>query len=212
MNIYIIEGIDGAGKSTASTTISQIFSDKRIIKFREPDGFFRDILAKATVADSISVLDEYITFWLCRFNLWMNHILPEIDNPNTIIIIDRSFASTYAYQIEGRGLGEYEKSFFFWKKNLISLLSDKDGVEIHHIYLRVSVDIGLARIGVRKPGKDDLTQFEKKDFLQRVKAGFDFFYGKGNKNNFSPIEYIHIIDASKSIDEVIAQIKAEIVP
>lgn len=213
MNIYIIEGIDGAGKSTAARAIREIFLNKRILSFREPDGFFRTILAKSAIADNLPFLDEYIVFWLNRFDLWMNQIIPEVDNcidsQNTVIVIDRSFPSTYAYQIEGRGMKDYEKSFFFWKKNLISLFEGKM-VEIHHIYLRISVEVGLSRIVVRKSGQDDLTQFEKKDLLQRVKTGFDLFYGPGNGSNFSSIEYIHIIDASKSIDEVIAQIKNEI--
>jgi thymidylate kinase len=211
VNIYIIEGIDGAGKSTAILAIREMFPGKKILQFKEPDGFFHQILAKAAATDNISKMDEYMTFWMCRFDLWMNKILPEVDNLDVVVIIDRSFASTFAYQIEGRGLLEYEKSFFFWKRNLLSIFDGKM-VEIHHLYLRVSVEIGLSRIGIRGPGQNDLTQFERRDNLQRVKAGFDFFYGPGNKCNFSPIEYIHIIDAGQSVDDVIAQIKSEIAP
>jgi thymidylate kinase len=209
MNIYIFEGIDGAGKSTAIMAVEKFLKDKRVLRLKEPDGFFHHILAKAAATNNVSPMDEYITFWLNRFDLWMNKILPEVDSLDVVIIIDRSFASTFAYQIEGRGLLEYEKSFFFWKKQLISLL-DRKNVQIHHIYLRVSVEIGLSRVGVRIPNQNDLTQFERRDNLQRVKAGFDLFYGPGYKDSFSPIEHIHIIDASKTQEEVIAQIRAEI--
>lgn len=214
MEIYITEGIDGSGKSTASRFIAETFSVPDNLRFREPDGYSRQILAKAAAdkdkKDGIkmSVLDEWMCFWLYRFDLWMNHILPQVNEKKTLII-DRSFVSTYAYQIYGRDLGpEFEKSFFFWKSRLLELFTGKD-VHIHHVYMRASVKVAQARIGFRGIKDGDLTQFEEGNMQMRVKSGFDLYYHEGK--NLSPIEDLIVIDADKDIDEVQAELRDKLV-
>lgn len=200
MKIHIIEGIDGSGKSTASRFIKSLFLDKKVIELREPDGYFRNILTEAASTRDMSLFDEWMCFWLSRFDLWMNQILPFV-NEDVVVIIDRSFVSTYAYQIYGRGLGQdFEKSFYFWKKELLNLFTDKEMIQIHHIYMRASVDIAQARISSRPSKAGDLTQFEAEDMQKRVKSGFDIYYN--NKSNLASFEDVVVINANNSIEDV----------
>lgn len=210
MKIYIVEGIDGSGKSTASRFIKDLFSHKEVLGFREPDGYFRKILCIAAdpKTTSMTALDEWMCFWLNRFDLWMNRILPFVDK-DVIVIIDRSFVSTFAYQISGRDLGsEFEKSFFFWKNNLLNIFSDKE-VTIQHIYMRTSVRVAQERLGKRSITIDDLTQFEEEPMQMRVKSGFDLYYH--DKSHMAPIESVVVINADKTLDEVNAELREKLV-
>ncbi len=200
MNIYIIEGIDGSGKSTVSKFIKGMFPDKEIMDFREPDGLYRSFLSRAGRNEiKINHMDEWICFWMNRFDLWVNVILPRV-NDDVIVIIDRSFVSTYAYQISGRMLNnDYVTSFFFWRERLLELFADKDAT-ICHIYMRASVKVAQARISSRKVNAADLIQFEEERMQQRVKSGFDIYYN--DKLNLKSFEKVVIINADNTLDEV----------
>lgn len=210
MKIYIVEGIDGSGKSTAVKFIQDIHSrNKKVLVFKEPDGYFRQILSMAAdpTSSKMSTLDEWMCFWLNRFDLWMHNILPFVDE-DVIVIIDRSFVSTYAYQICGRELdSEFEKSFFFWKSKLLDIFADKE-VVIQHIYMRVSVKTALNRVFMRPAKKGDLIQFEVEDFLKRTKSGFDIYYN--DKLNLLPFESVVVINADKTLDEVNLEIREKL--
>jgi thymidylate kinase len=195
--IYIIEGIDGCGKDSVKDFMVDLLGDN-VSAFREPDGHFRKILKESV--GKLSMMDEYMTMWIGRFVLWLNEIIS--DKTKEHVIINRSFPSTYAYQIEGRGLEEYRESFFFWKNQLLSIVKDS-GVQVHHVYLRTSVKVSLERIGNR--GGGELEHFEEETFLRKTKGGYDLFYG--DKSNFSSNEIVHVIDANQSKSEVFASVR-----
>jgi thymidylate kinase len=201
--IYIIEGIDGCGKDFVRDSFKELF-DGNVKCLREPDGYFRQILKDS--GGNLDPMDEYMTMWIGRFDLWNREILHDIESEN--IIINRSFPSTYAYQIQGRGLDQYEKSFRFWKKNLLDLFDPKY-FEFHHVYLRVDLEIALGRIGIRN-NSDGLDFFEEETLLKRTRSGYNIFYGDLEKTNFASNEYVHVIDANKSKDGVLMQLKSMI--
>lgn len=214
MKIYIAEGIDGSGKSTIAKVLKSLCPDKKVLELREPCGIFRNFLASAAGAkdrddkNSMSCLDEWMCFWLNRFNLWMSEILPYASD-DVVVIIDRSFVSTYAYQISGRELGsEYEKSFFFWRDRLLGLFKDTD-ISIQHIYMRASVKVAQSRISFRKPNPDDLVQFEEEKMQQRVKSGFDIYYND-KKSNLKPFESLIVINADGTKEEVEAELRQKL--
>lgn len=205
MNIYIIEGIDGSGKSTAAKALKDFWEKegKEVLSLREPAGYFRSILIGGVGEGDTSYLNEWMAFWMGRFEIWRHEILPRQDE-DIVVIIDRSYASTYAYQIEGRKLTHFTSSFFFWKEQL--LLQFKPGsTRIHHLYLRISVETGLSRVGLR--GGGELTHFEIEDMQRRVKFGFDFYYAPKNaRKNLSSIEVVYVIDGEVSREEVCDQV------
>ena len=177
--------------------LSKILCEK-VTTFREPDGHFRNILKESV--GKLSMMDEYMTMWIGRFVLWLNQIVSNKTAEH--VIVNRSFPSTYAYQIEGRGLEEYRQSFFFWKNQLLSMIKESEA-QVHHVYLRTDLKVSMERIGKRAGG--ELKHYEEEDFLKRAKSGYDLFYGY--KGNFSSNEHVHVINANQSKDEVFADVK-----
>ena len=104
----VIEGIDGAGKTSAIATIEDVFKQVQLKtkNYREPGGTplgerVRDILK----ADNIEMLPiaEVLLFYAARVQLLEEFILPNL-NQGINVILDRHELSTYAYQAGGRGL------------------------------------------------------------------------------------------------------------
>ena len=104
----VIEGIDGAGKTSAIATIEEVFKQVQLKtkNYREPGGTalgerVRDILK----ADNIEMLPiaEVLLFYAARVQLLEECILPNL-NQGIHVILDRHELSTYAYQAGGRGL------------------------------------------------------------------------------------------------------------
>ena len=104
----VIEGIDGAGKTSAIATIEDVFKQVQLKtkNYREPGGTalgerVRDILK----ADNIEMLPiaEVLLFYAARVQLLEECILPNL-NQGIHVILDRHELSTYAYQAGGRGL------------------------------------------------------------------------------------------------------------
>ena len=202
-HIYIIEGIDGCGKDFVRDSLKDLLSGG-VKCLREPDGYFRQILRDG--GGKLDFVDEYMAMWIGRFQLWMSEIISDTEHEH--IIINRSFPSTFAYQIEGRGLTEYLKSFRFWKKNLLALFEPRLFV-FHHIYLKVEVKVSLERIG-KRADSDGLDFFEEHGLLMRTNSGYNIFYGESNRSSFKSNEVVHVIDANKSKDEVLQQLKSKL--
>lgn len=210
MDINIFEGIDGAGKSTAARALCDFWESKgkKVISLREPSGYFRTILAQSLPKGDLPHLDEWMAFWMGRFEIWRHEILPYQDE-DIVVIIDRSYASTYAYQIEGRSLAHFTTSFFFWKTQLLSMFKP-NSIRVNHFYLRLSVETGLSRIGIRNVG--DLKQFETEEILRRVKFGFDFYYDPKNaRSHLASNECVRVINAELPPENVCAAIRATLV-
>ncbi len=198
--IYIIEGIDGCGKDFVRNHILTCLTGS-VKTLREPDGFFRDILKNKELRESgtFGSLEEYMTMWIGRFLVWNNEIS---NDSKDAYIINRSFPSTFAYQIEGKGFVQFEQNFRFWKKQLLSIFGS-DRYTINHIYLRVDLDVALSRIETRADS-DGLEHFEEKKLLERTRMGYNKYFA--DKNNFESHENVFVIDANLSKEEVVDQI------
>ncbi len=203
-NIYIIEGIDGCGKDFVQDHILSLIPGS-VKALREPNGPFRDILKDKELRDSgvLGPLEEYMTMWIGRFLVWDNEIMK--DSKDTYII-NRSFPSTFAYQIEGRGFFQYEENFRFWKKQLLKIFGP-DKYKIIHLYLRVDLEIGLERIG-KRADSDGLEHFEEVKLLERTRMGYNKYFS--DKSNFDSHEKVFVINANVSKKEVIFQVNKAI--
>ena len=201
--IIIIEGIDGCGKDFVRDLIKGSIGSGTIKTLREPDGFFREILKNKKLRESkeLGPLEEYMTMWIGRFLVWDAEILKD---PNDTYIINRSFPSTYAYQIEGQGYTQFEADFKFWKKRLLELYGPEN-YEIIHLYLRVDLKIALERIGMRNDS-DGLEHFEERGLLERTRMGYNKYFG--DQSNFDSHEKVCVINANLSKDEVSKQVKS----
>ncbi len=106
--LITFEGIDGAGKSTQiKKLVSYLSSQKReVVTLREPGGTEVAEKIRAILLESkgeISPIGELLLFSASRAELVQEVIMPAIA-AGKIVILDRFFDSTTAYQGYGRGL------------------------------------------------------------------------------------------------------------
>ncbi|MEI6846820.1 MAG: dTMP kinase [Chlorobiaceae bacterium] len=106
--LITFEGIDGAGKSTQIKKLISYLSDHdiEVITLREPGG--TDIAEKIRMIllesrHEISPIGELLLFSASRAELVHQVIKPALAK-NKIVILDRFFDSTTAYQGYGRGI------------------------------------------------------------------------------------------------------------
>lgn len=110
--LIVFEGAEGAGKSTQVRLLAERLATARIscIALREPGGSpvgdaIREIVLHKE--HPITNATEALLFMASRAELTAREIAPSL-NDGRVVLLDRFFLSTYAYQIFGRGLPEAE--------------------------------------------------------------------------------------------------------
>lgn len=102
------EGIDGAGKSTQVKKLKKHLSEKghQVLTLREPGGTVIAEKIRSLLLESkhdITPIGELLLFSASRAELVQNVISPALKQGN-VVIVDRFYDSTTAYQGYGRGL------------------------------------------------------------------------------------------------------------
>jgi len=110
--LIVFEGAEGAGKTTQIRLLMDRLTAAHIpcIAMREPGGTpvgdaIREILLHPE--QEITDATEALLFMASRAELIAREILPSLIE-GKVVLLDRFFLSTYAYQIFGRGLSETE--------------------------------------------------------------------------------------------------------
>jgi dTMP kinase len=110
--LVILEGTEGAGKTTQIRLLAELLTAAGIecVAVREPGGTpvgddIREILLHPE--QEITDATEALLFMASRAELIAREILPSLVE-GRVVLLDRFFLSTYAYQIFGRGLPEAE--------------------------------------------------------------------------------------------------------
>ena len=194
-----LEGIEGAGKSTAIATISKYLSAKNIehILTREPGGTAIGEKIREVLLDSKNTGLCSDTELLLMFAARAQHIF-EVINPalthSKWVISDRFTDATYAYQGGGR-----ENSFERIKilENMVQADLRPDLV----LVLDIDPEAGMQRVDTR--GQRDRFETEKLAFFEAVRK----VYLQRAESN--PGRYA-VIDASQSIADVDQRIQAAI--
>jgi len=161
------EGIDGSGKSTQITMLIQHLKEAGIPNqlFREPGGTeigekIRDILLDKK-HDNMLPMTELLLYSASRYQLTKSQIIPALDS-GKVVICDRFYDSTTAYQGFGRGID----LDFILRLNAAatdSLVPDKTFI----------LDISLEERQLRFGNKNlDRLEQEALDFHKRVRDGF----------------------------------------
>jgi dTMP kinase len=161
------EGIDGSGKSTQISLLKDYLSSigKTVLVLREPGGTvfaerIREILLHSK--DHINPISELFLFEAARADLTHNVIKPALEEEK-IVLIDRFFDSTTAYQGFGRGL-DVDTLIKINKFATSSLIPDIT------FYLQVSLEISELRSNYKKR---DRIENSGNDFFQKVINGFE---------------------------------------
>lgn len=162
------EGIDGSGKSTQANALMRRAQDEgyKAVLFREPGGTriseqIRQILL-STKHSEMDSLTEVMLYSAARAQLTVEMILPGLKE-NEIVICDRYFDSTTAYQGYGRGIDlEFVNALI--KEAAKKLWPD--------LTFLVDVNAELAEKRSGTMGRPDRLEIETKEFKNRVIEGF----------------------------------------
>ncbi|NTW49609.1 MAG: dTMP kinase, partial [Chlorobiales bacterium] len=106
--LITFEGIDGAGKTTQVKLLKEYLTEKghEVVLLREPGGVAIAEKIRALVLESkedINPISELLLFSASRAALIKQLVLPALEK-KAIVILDRFYDSTTAYQGYGRGL------------------------------------------------------------------------------------------------------------
>ncbi|CAH0539252.1 dTMP kinase [Vibrio marisflavi] len=188
----VVEGLEGAGKSTAMKAIVDVLNERGITQVkttREPGGTvlaekMRELTKLELEDEPLQDMSELMLMYAARVQLVETVIKPTLDS-NTWVIGDRHDMSSQAYQGGGRQISS----------ELIQSLKHTalgDFKPDFTLYLDIEPSIGLARAR----GRGELDRIEKMDlsFFQRTRDK----YLELAKSD----ERVSVIDAGQEIQNV----------
>ena len=188
------EGPDGAGKSTIIKLVHEkLLQDGfNIVLTREPGGTpiaekIRDIILDNS-NQALDARTEALLYAASRRQHLVEKIWPALKE-GKIVLCDRFLDSSLAYQGGGRNLGV---------ENVlnINLFATENTYPDLTLFFDVSPEVGLARVSKDKKRVADRLDNENENFHDKVYKTFKEIIEQ-NKNR------IVVVDASKSIDEVV---------
>ncbi|MBO7451956.1 MAG: dTMP kinase [Clostridiales bacterium] len=190
------EGIDGCGKSTQFELLKDHVQKegKDILVVREPGGTvigekIREILLNKK-NDSMVPMAELFLFEAARAQITEEKIRPALE-AGTIVLCDRFFDSTYAYQGYARNLGS----------DVVGTLNNyaTSGLEPDITFLiDVPVEVALQRRGIRNEADDRMEALGIK-FQEDVRKGYLEAAGKFKR--------IKVIDGNGTPESIFEEIK-----
>lgn len=168
--LIVFEGAEGAGKTTQIRILAArlVTAGIPFVAVREPGGTpvgddIRDIVLHQE--QEITAATEALLFMSSRAELVAREIQPSLGKGN-VVLVDRFFLSTYAYQIVGRGLPEPEV-------RAANRLATAGLIPDLTLLLDVHAAHGLERADAR--GKRDKIEKSGDDFHARVGNAFRQF-------------------------------------
>ena len=189
------EGIEGCGKTTQITLLSEYLKKHSIAHTitREPggtavgEGIRKILLNSETIR--LTAASELLLFYASRSQNIQEKIKPALER-NEIVICDRYYHASMAYQGYGRGI-----PLDFIRK-LTDLVCDPYRPDLTFL-LDIEPEIGLARARARNHGRiENEGRFEAEDleFYNRVREGY--------LELASEDERIQLLYADRSIETV----------
>ena len=199
--LIVFEGAEGAGKTTQIGILAERLTIAGIpfVSVREPGGTpvgddIREIVLHRE--EQLTAGAEALLFMASRAELVAREILPALAKKN-VVLVDRFFLSTYAYQIVGRGLPESEV-------RAANRLATAGLVPDLTLLLDVHASQGLRRADER--GKRDKIESSNDEFHARVGDAFRRFSDKGWQHSHPECGPIKLIDGSGDQTTVHARI------
>ena len=195
----VIEGLEGAGKSTAHQCVVDTLKElgiKDVVFTREPGGTplaekLRHLIKHET-EEPVTDKAELLMLYAARIQLVDNVIKPALAQGKWVVG-DRHDMSSQAYQGGGRQLGE---AFLTHLKQIVLGDFEPDLT----LYLDIDPAVGLAR--ARGRGELDRIEQQDLDFFHRTRAR----YLELVKDNPKTV----MINAEQSIEQVQSDIKSAV--
>lgn len=197
--LIVVEGLEGAGKSTAVNTLIELLNDYNIkaITTREPGGtsvgeVLRSIIKNPEYKESLDNRSELLLLYAARIQLVEEVIKPALKQ-GTWVIADRFELSSLAYQGGGRQLGD----------DIVKTLSafGLNGFKPDlTLFLDLTPELGMQRALQR--GAFDRIEQSGIEFFHRVHRAY--------LNSIAADPDSVIIDASLSLSQVQESIKTAV--
>lgn len=205
--LIVFEGAEGAGKSTQLKLLADALGarGRNVVAVREPGGTvlgdeIRRLLLDPSMQLDIVARAEALLFMASRAQLVEQEIRPALES-GAIVLLDRFFLSTYAYQGAGRGLDEND-------------LRAANGVATSGLVpdlvllLTLPVSEGLSR-AAQRGGHDRIEQTELA-FHQRVSRAFVEFATPEWQREHPECGPIVVVDGAGTEAEVYDRVWAEL--
>lgn len=191
--LITFEGIDGSGKSTQIDLLKDKLqkAGHKVVVLREPGGtdiseLIRGMLLNPEI--EIDPVTELLLFSSARSQLMAEKVKPLLAE-NAVVILDRFYDSTTAYQGYGRGSLPLEQV------HQINAVASHSIAPYLTFYLKLSLEESAKRTAHMQK---DRMEKSGEAFFRRVIQGFDDLAERENR--------FVTIDASQSQDQVHAQI------
>lgn len=193
---FVLEGGDGAGKSTVLRYLEKHLPAGRFVFTREPGGTeeaerIREMFLHRNHNEPLDLLTELLLIHAARRQHIVQRIQPAIER-GISVVCDRFDTSTYAYQIR-----EKDSLFEMFRK----LQAEVCGTTLPDftIFLDVRPEVGIARARKRAvEKKEDLSRFDSMppDFHEKIRKSM-----KEYLRMMHPTKYAEV-DASRGICQV----------
>lgn len=203
--LIVLEGIEGSGKSTQIRLLSERLTSAGIpaVSFREPGGTpVGDAIRKILLhpENEISPAAESLLFMASRAELIEREVRPALKD--RIVLLDRFFLSTYAYQVKARGLPEEEV-------RAANRLATGGLVPDVTFLLALPSSEGMRRADSR--GARDRMESTGAAFHQSVAEAFELFAGAAWQRDHPECGPVESVDATGDEKSVAAAIVASLI-
>jgi dTMP kinase len=191
--LIVFEGAEGAGKSTQLRLLADWLGSRGrdVVAVREPGGtVVGDEIRRILLDPGSDIVPraEALLFMASRAQLVEREIRPALEN-GAVVLLDRFFLSTYAYQGIGRGLPESDL-------RAANSIATQGLVPDLTLLLTMPVADGLAR--ALKRGERDRMERAELAFHERVAHAFDTFTTREWQSEHPECGPILLVDASES--------------
>jgi dTMP kinase len=197
----VFEGPEGAGKSTQLRSMSEwlVARGREVVAVREPGGTVLGDEIRRILLDPASDIvpaAEALLFMASRAQL-VERVLRPAHSAKSIVLVDRFFLSTYAYQGAGRGMKD---------EDLVAAnrIATRGLMPDLTVLLDLPADEGLARVARR--GSHDRMEQATTAFHARVAAEFRRFATVEWQQRHPECGPIAVVDARGSEGEVFSRV------
>src|SRR5881397_1943604 len=206
MPLIVLEGPEGAGKTTQVRMLAEWLgaAGQDVIAVREPGGTpLGDEIRRLLLDPASDVVPraESLLFMASRAQIVEREVVPALD-AGRIVLLDRFFLSTYAYQVAGRGLPQDE----IVTANRLAVEELRPDLTI---LLMLPVREGLAR--VKKRGAHDRMERAEAAFHERVATAFASFATEEWRHAHPEAGPIVMVNARDTVEEVFERVLAVLV-
>lgn len=200
--LIVLEGPEAVGKSTQMRRLIEWLGHDGhdVVSVREPGGTPVGDELRRMVLDpgsSVAPRTEALMFMASRAELVDQVIRPAV-SAKKVVLVDRFFLSTYAYQIFGRGLDENDI-------RAANHLATGGLVPDLTLLLRLPLAESLGRMERRHSGQDRMER-SSRDFHERVAAAFERFADPAWQQSHKECGKIVAVDASGTEDQVFSRL------